>query len=414
MNKPMRTMIIALAIVFGGLFAFNLIKTLLIKHFLANYKPPAVSVSSVTVSVRDWYPEIHAVGNFEAINGVEINTEVAGKITTIYFNSGQFVRKDDPLLDLDDSIEQAILQSNVSALTLAKLNYERQVELFKRGATPKSSVDEANAKAQQAQASLDQTHAQISHKHIKAPFSGRLGIRQVNIGQYITPGQTDIVTLQSLDPLYLKFYLPEQDLIHIHVNQTILFTVEHNTHYVFQGKINAISSKIDTSLHNVEVQAELLNCPSVDLTAPYKSSLIQIVKIPSDEKPLVKCSTALNLKHKISDYYFIPGMFALIRIELPPIPKAIVLPSTALSYSLYGNSVYVIEKDPKDNKTLHVHQAFVKTGDQKGNYTVIKSGLKPGQLVVNSGQLKLQNGTEVVINNEISLSSSTDLTKIGH
>jgi len=407
-------MIIALAIVFGGLFLFNTIKSLLMKHFFANYKPPAVSVSSVAVAVRDWYPEIHAVGNFEAMNGVEINTEVAGKITTIYFNSGQFVKKDDPLLDLDDSIEQAILQSNLSALTLAKLNYERQIELFKRGATPKSNVDEANAKAQQTQASLDQTHAQINFKHIKAPFSGRLGIRQVNLGQYITPGQTDIVTLQSLDPLYLRFYLPEQELTHIHVNQTILFTVEHNSHYMFEGKINAISSKIDTSLHNVEVEAELLNCPSIDLTSPDSSSLVKIVKIPFNTKPLIKCNTELNLKHKVNDYYFIPGMFALIRIQLPPIHNAMILPSTALSYSLYGNSVYVIEKDPQNNKNLRVRRVFVKTGDQEGDYTVIKSGLKPGQLVVNSGQLKLQNNTEVVINNDVALTSTDNLKKIGH
>lgn len=412
MNKPMRIMIIVLAVVFGGLFAFNTIKTIMIKHFFANFKQPAVSVSSVAVAVREWYPELSAVGNFVAINGVDINTEVAGQITMIHFRSGQFVNKGDPLVDLNDSVEQATLQSNISALTLASLNYQRQLDLIKHGATPVISVDEARAKEQQARASLEQTRAQIDYKHIKAPFSGRLGIRRINLGQYITPGQTNIVTLQSLDPLHLRFYVPEQFMDRIRIHQTILFTVERNPDFVFEGKITAISSRIATSMHNIELEAELLNCPS-GLTTPSKSSLVQVVKTPFSKKPLVKCSTELNLKHRITDFYFIPGMFASINIQLPPIPKAVVLPNTAITYSLYGNSVYVIEKDPKDAKTLRVHRVFVKTGAQKDDYTIIESGVQPGQLVVNSGQLKLENNTAVFINNDVALTASDDISKIG-
>ena len=406
-------MIISLAVVFGGILAFNVIKGLLLRHYFASYKPPAVSVSSVVATVRNWYPNLRAVGNFEAIDGVEINTEVPGKITTIHFKSGQFVKKDEPLLDLDDSVEQATLQFNLSALTLATLDHQRQVELFKHGATPKASVDAAQAKLQQAQASVDKTHAEINQKHLKAPFSGRLGIRQVNLGQYISPGQTDIVTLQSLDPLYLKFHVPEQYISHLHKDQTIIFSVEQNKNFLFEGKVTAISSKVDTKMHNIELQAKLLNCPTSALLTPDKSPLVKLKKLPFNTKPLVQCSTEMNLQNKITEYNFVPGMFAAISIELPPIANAVVLPSTAISYSLYGNSVYVIEKDPNDIEILRARRVFVKTGDQKDNYIVIHSGIKEGQLVVGSGELKLQNGTEVVINNAVHLDETASLTKIG-
>ncbi len=413
MNQQMRKMLIVSVVIFGGLFAFNIIKGLIIKHFFANYIPPAVTVSSAVATERAWNPVIHAVGDFKAINGVEINTEVAGIVADLHFNSGQYVEKDSLLIDLDDSVEQATLQFNQADLILQKINYQRQTELHKKGATPSSSLDEAQAKLMQAQANVEKTTAEINHKHIKAPFAGRLGLRQVNLGQYITPGQTEIVTLQSLDPLYLRFHLPEQLINQIHINQPITFTVEQTPHLRFAGEITAISSKVDTKTHNVEVQALLVNCPTSALSAPEKSSLVTMKKNPFDSKPTIRCSTILNNKNKISDFNFVPGMFASINIELPPIPNVIVVPSTAISYSLYGNSVFVIEKDKSNKDLLVVKRVFIKTGEEKGNYTVITSGLKSGQLVVSSGELKLENGTRVVINNDIQLDTTPDLTKIG-
>jgi membrane fusion protein (multidrug efflux system) len=413
MNKPRRYMLIGLSIVFGGLLAYNMIKDFLVKRFFAHYKPPAVTVSSVVAVSRNWYPVIQSVGDFRAINGVEISSEVSGKIVNIYFKSGQFVEKDTPLIDLDDSVEKATLQFNQADLVLQGINYKRQTELLKKGATPSSSVDQAHATLMQSQANVEKTQAQINLKHIKAPFSGRLGIRQVNLGQYITPGQTDIVTLQSVDPLYLRFHVPEQLLNRLHVHQPITFIVEQSRHFQFTGEINAISSKIDNKTHNIELQARLANCPEEAMIAPEKSSLVSVTNRPFDTKPTVICNTESNTRNKITSFNFVPGMFASIQIEESPTPNVVVVPTTAISYGLYGNAVFVIDKDKHDPQIMHVHRQFVKTGEQKGNYTVIVSGIKAGQEVVSSGELKLENGTRVVINNSIQLDENPDLDKIG-
>jgi membrane fusion protein (multidrug efflux system) len=413
MNKPRRYMLTGLAIVFGGLLAFNLIKSFLIKRFFSHYEPPAVSVSSAVARARNWYPVIQSVGDFRAINGVEINSEVSGKIVNLNFISGQFIEKDAPLVDLDDSVEQATLQFNQADLVLQGINYKRQTELLKKGATPSSSVDQAHATLMQAQANVERTQAQINLKHIKAPFSGRLGIRQVNLGQYVIPGQTDIVTLQSVDPLHLRFHVPEQLLNRLYVHQPITFTVEQSPHLQFVGEISAISSKVDNKTHNIELQAILANCPEEAMGAPEKSSLVSARSSAYDTKLTVVCNSKANTQNKITAFNFVPGMFASIQIIESPIPNVVVVPTTAISYGLYGNSVFMIEKDKKDPKILYVRRQFVKTGEQKGNSTIIISGIKPGQEIVSSGELKLENGTRVVINNSIQLDETPDLEKIG-
>ena len=419
MKKRMIIMGIALLVVFGGIIAFNLIKSIMIKRFFATYKPPAVTVSSALAKSVSWKPNINAVGNFVAINGVEVNSEAAGNVVEISFKSGQYIEKDDPLIVIDDSVDQAILKSNQSELTLKQLNYKRQTDLFKKGATPSSSVDEANANLQQAAASVEQTQAQINQKHIKAPFAGRLGIRQINLGQYITPGQTSIVTLQSLDPLYLEFYLPEQLYKQIHLDQAIQFSVEEFPDYLFTGTISAVNARIDLSTHNVMVHATLPNCPAEAMKDPQKSNLVITEQQPRGSKLIITCNSDLNSKNKIKEYSFIPGMFSSIDIEQPAQADTIIVPSTAISYSLYGNAIYVIEKNKDGNKNsdgsdlLTVNRVFVSTGEQQGNYTVVKKGIKAGQLVVSTGDLKLQNGTPITINNSVPLNDVSDPDTIG-
>ncbi|ASQ45306.1 Multidrug resistance protein MdtA precursor [Legionella clemsonensis] len=416
MKKRMTIMIIALVVVFGGIIAFNLFKSFMIKRFFASYEPPAVSVSSVTAVKKNWKPTIAAVGNFVAINGVEVNSQTSGNVIEIHFESGQYLEKDQPLIDIDDRVDQATLKFNKADLALKELSYKRQADLFKRGATPSSNVDEALASLQQAQANVEKTQAEISQKHITAPFSGQLGIRQVNLGQYITPGQTSIVTLQSMDPLFLEFYLPEQMLKRLHLEQRIQFSVEGFPNRVFEGKITAINAKVDTNTHNILVQATVPNCPATD--PQLKSAKDQ--KSQKENNPMViKCDSSLNAKNHVTQFAFIPGMFAAISVEQPSIPDTVVLPSTAISYSLYGNSVFVIEKDKqgkKDNEgkdILRVRRVFVSTGEQEGNFTVIKKGIEPGQQVVSSGELKLQNGTRVVINNSVKLQDAADPDQLG-
>lgn len=418
MKKRMTIMIITLVIVFGGIIGFNLIKGFMIKRFFAHYEAPAVNVSSVVATEETWEPHLAAVGNFVSINGVDVNAQASGNVVALHFVSGQFIEKDQPLIDIDDSIEQATLKFNESDLTLRQINSQRQTDLFAHGATAKSSLDEAKAKLLQAQAQVEKIQASIRQKHITAPFTGRLGIRQVNLGQYITPGQTAIVALQSLDPLYLEFYLPEQLLKNLHINQLITFSVEQNPNVLFEGKITALNSKVDINTHNVQVQATLANCPSEALVDPSHSPLIKVKKQSNNAKPIISCDSALNAEHKIRRFSFIPGMFAAIEVKQPSVPHVVVLPTTAISYSLYGNSVFIIEKDPSgkkdaDNKDiLLVKRAFISTGDQQGNYTVITKGLKAGQTVVGSGELKLQDGTRVLINNDITLQSTNNPEKL--
>lgn len=419
MKKRMMIMLSALAIVFGGLIAFNVFKNFMIKHYFANFEPPPVSVSSVTAVKKRWQPHIAAVGNFVAINGVDVNSEASGNVVKIHFDSGQYINQGSPLIDIDDSVDQATLKFNQAQLTLRQLSYQRQVDLNKRGAAPVSSVDEAKANLDQSQADVEKTEAQIRQKHITAPFSGRLGIRQVNLGQYISPGQTAIVSLQSMDPLYLEFYLPEQLFKRLHIGQAILFHVEEFENVLFRGKVTAINSKVDPNTHNILVQATLPNCPAAAVKDPKNSPLIKVGKETDGSRTLITCSTNDNTKNKISQFVFIPGMFASISVEQPAENDVIVLPSTAISYSLYGNSVFVIEKSKEGEKDeqgkdkLYVRRVFVKTGEQEGNYTVIESGVNAGQVVVSSGELKLQNGTQVVINNSVELKDIADPDSLG-
>lgn len=419
MKKRLKIMTIGLLIVFGGLIAFNLIKTLMIKHFFANFQPPAVSVASAIVQEVDWKPTINAVGNFIALNGVDLSAQASGNVIKIDFESGQFVDKEEALITIDDTVDQALLKFNQADLVLKTLSYKRQSDLFKRGAAPISNVDEAKATLDQAQAKVDQTQAQINQKHIKAPFAGRLGIRQVNLGQFISPGQTIIVSLQSLDPLYLEFYLPEQLYKKIHPDQIITFSQETFPNVLFEAKVTAINSKVDLNTHNVLVQGTLANCPVNAIKDPTNSPLVKTRKEEDGNKLIISCDTDLNNKNKVHQYAFVPGMFAAIEIEQTAKPHTIIVPSTAISYSLYGNSVYVIEKNkegkknPDGSDVLVVQRTFVTTGEQRGNFTVIKKGLKAGQQIVSAGEVKLQNGTPVTINNEVHLNEVSDPHLLG-
>ncbi|WP_172468410.1 efflux RND transporter periplasmic adaptor subunit [Legionella gratiana] len=419
MKKRMTIMGIILLIVFGGIIAFNLIKAFLIKRFFANYQPPAVSVASAVAKAVDWQPTINAVGNFVAINGVDVNSQASGNVIKIDFESGQYVDKDAPLITIDDSVDQATLKFNQAELAIRNLNYQRQSDLYKRGASPISNVDEARANRDQAQAKLQRTEAQIKQKHITAPFAGKLGIRQINLGQFISPGQTSIVSLQSLDPLYLQFYLPEQLYKKIRPDQIITFSVEAFPNALFEAKVTAINSKVDPNTHNVLVQGTLANCPTAAIKDPKKSPLVKIRKEHLGTKSIVSCNSDLNTQNKIHSFTFVPGMFASIEISQPSIPNTVIVPSTAISYSLYGNAVYVIEKnaDGKKNKDgsdlLTVKRVFVTVGEQQGNYTVIKKGVKAGQLVVSAGEIKLQNGTPVTINNEVRLEEVSNPEMLG-
>lgn len=415
MKKRMTIMVIALVIIFGGLFAFNLFRDYKIKEFFTHFSPPAVTISTIEAKQKTWHPMIPGVGSFLAINGVDVNSQASGNVMKIFFKSGQYVKKHTPLIQIDDSIEKATLKDAQATFLLNTLDYKRQSDLIKTQSTSSSNVDKAKANLTQSAAQVEKIQAAINQKNIKAPFSGRLGVRRVNLGQYISPGTTKIVTLQSMDPLYLEFYLPEQYVKKLYVTQPIRFRVEAYPGHYFMGKINAINAKIDTETHNVLVQAKLPNCPNEDLKKG-KHALTKTTYDPLVNAKVTYCNTTKNTDNGIKTFTFVPGMFADIEVILPSIENVIVLPRTAVSYSLYGNAVFIVktEKDKATGKsTKHVYKTFIATGEERGNEIVVKKGVKAGDIIVNSGQLKLQNGTPVVINNNIKLNETPNFDMIG-
>jgi membrane fusion protein (multidrug efflux system) len=322
-------------------------------------KPPATVVSSLKAPEETWQRRFHAVGSFAAVEGVTVTNELDGIVSAIPFEAGAAVNKGDLLVQLDISTEQAQLASAQAASDLSQISLKRAQELRAQNTNSQSEYDTAEAQARQTVSSLDIIRAAIGKKTIRAPFSGRLGIRQISLGQFLKAG-TSIVSLEALDPLYVNFSLPQQNLVDLKVGQAVQVTVDAYPDTVFEGKINAINSKVDDTNRNVQVQASIAN---------------------ADER--IK-----------------PGMFAGVDVILPREDRFVTLPQTAITYNPYGNSVYVVEH--KDGEAdLIVRQQFVELGDRRGDQVAVLKGVKPGDEVVTAGQLKLRNGVPVQINNAV-------------
>lgn len=398
-NKRMTIMVTILVLVFGGIIGFNAFKALMIKRFFATFQPPPVSVHAVVVEKTAYKPEITAVGTFKAIHGVDVSTQANGKIVKILFKSGQFVEEGTELLNIDDTVDQATLKQSRSQLALQQVNYKRQTDLFKRGATPVSSLDEAKANLEQAAATVERNEAEIAYKHIRAPFTGKLGISQINLGQFIQAGDV-IVSLQAMDPLWLNFYVPENLLQRVHTGQEVTFSIDSVPNTRFVGKVTAINSKIDETSHNVLIQATVPNCPSEAGKPLDQNAAISVKVLPGGERQ-VTCDSLKNLAAKTKDFLFTPGMFAKVSVLEAAQNDVIMVPTTAISFSIYGDAVYKIveEQDPNDKakKQLVVKRVYVKIGEQQNTYTVVTEGLQAGDKVVSFGELKLRNGARVVI-----------------
>ncbi len=364
MSPQMKKMLIITAIVFGVIFGIYGIKKLLFAWGFSHYVPPPVTISSTTATATTWQSYLTSVGTLTAVNGVDISTEASGTVSEIRFQSGQFVNKGDVLLLLDTSVEQAQLKDNLAKLKLAQLNYDRDQILNKKNVLSQSMLDKDIAQLQEAQSGVEGTQAQIKRKTITAPFSGKIGIRLVDLGQYVQAGTT-IVTLQALDPLYVRFNLPEQYLTDLYIQQPVDVTINLSGIKPIRGAIDAINSKVDQNTRNILVQG----------TVPNKDSQL------------------------------LPGMFALVKIWLHTQNNVVVLPETAISYSLHGDSVFIIKEEGKSHgkPILNAYRQYVKVGERRSNQVAIIEGVKAGDKVVTSGQLKLQNGTHVVIDNSVEL-----------
>lgn len=359
MSPQMRKMLTIVGIVFGIIFGWYTIKKVFFGFMMSHYTPPPVTISSTMAKTENWQSYITSVGTLSAINGVDISSETTGIVTGIHFNSGQFVKAGDVLITLDTDVEQAQLENSQAQLRLAQINYDRDSVLIKSNSISKSAMDTDLAQLQETQASVNEIQAKIRQKTITAPFDGRVGISQVNLGQYVSAG-TNIVTLQALDPLRVQFTIPEQDLPSLFYHQSVDISVNVPNGQSIHGTITAINSKVDETSRSVLVEA----------TLPNKNMMLY------------------------------PGMFASVKIWQRNQDNVVVIPETAISYSLHGDSVFIVKSDGKKrHPTLSAYRQYVTVGSRRDDEIAILKGMQPGDQVITSGQLKLQNGTHVVVDN---------------
>src|SRR5213082_1070681 len=363
--KSTRKIVIKALLAVGVLFLIIFgIKALQIVKMATTKQPmPVATVTSAPVKEEDWAPVLSAVGSVSAVQGATVSTELGGTVSEIMFQNGGVAKKGDVIIKLDASQEEALLRSAEAEAELARQDLERTRGLASQKVVSKAELDAAESKFNRLNAVADQMRSNIRKKTIIAPFDGQLGIRQVNVGQMINSGQ-QVVPLTSLDSLFADFALPQQYLGQLTPGLEVQVTTDALPGRVFNGKLTAINSMVDSSTRNITLQATLEN----------------------------------------PDHALRPGMFAKAEVTLPEKHKALVVPGSAISYAPFGDSVFVIEKK-KDEKTGKesqvIRQQFIRTGETRGDFVTVTQGLKVGELVASSGVFKLRNGMPVVINNEL-------------
>jgi multidrug efflux system membrane fusion protein len=350
-----------LALLVGGLVGFNSFRSHMIAQFFANNKPPPTTVTVVEAKSEVVPNLLTAVGDLAAVHQVNVTSDVSGRITDIMFTAGASVKEGSPLVQLFDGPEQGDLASFKAQATGAQLALDRAKQLAARQFGPQSTVDAAQATYDQAVAGIAKTEALISQKLVRAPFDGELGVRRVEVGQFLSAG-TQIVTLTDLSMLYANFTVPEKASAALKVGQTVRISVDAYPGRSFDGKITTIEPQILSDTRNIRVQATIAN----------------------------------------PDKILKPGMFTTTTVVLPDKPPVITVPETAVDYTLYGDSVFLItEKKGDDGKTsLSAVRTFVRTGDRIDGRAEILEGLKAGDRVVAVGQLKLQSGAAVAISTD--------------
>jgi len=375
MNKRMMWMLIGTGIVFGGVFGMKWFGGKMMNQYFDNMPMPPAVVSSATAKSETWAASLSGVGTVVASNGADVTTESGGIIAALHFESGARVKKGDLLVTLSAGTERADLARLQAQADLAKSEFARLERLYKLDAISKSELDRAQADLSAARAGADAQRAKLAQKQIRAPFSGQLGIRQVNVGQYLSAG-TPIVSLQAINPVFVDFTLPEQNQAAVQNGQTVSVVVDSQPGRTFSGVISAIEPMMDSKTRNFKVRARFDN---------------------ADE--------ALR-----------PGLFARASIGLAKTASVVTIPQTSVSYNPYGNSVYVIQSvkgkaaDGKVTDELVVRRRFIKTGETRGDLVVVTDGLKAGEQVATSGLLKLQNDSKVKVNNTVQPSASATPT----
>ncbi|HUJ79249.1 MAG TPA: efflux RND transporter periplasmic adaptor subunit [Nitrospiria bacterium] len=367
MAKRMIIMLLIVGLLFGAIFGFQAFKAKKIKEFMAGMKMPPSKVTAMKAELQDWQPKLEAVGSLRAVHGVDVTTEIAGLVREVRFKSGEEATEGQLIVQLNADADLAQLRALEAAAELARTVYERDQAQFKIQAVSQAVLDADSADLKSKEAQAAEQKAIVEKKAIRAPFAGRLGINAVNLGQYVNPGDK-IVTLQSLDPIFVDFTLPQQQLSRLGLGQTVTATTDSWPGRAFTGAITAINPKVDPETRNIQIEA-----------------------------------TLANPKHLL-----LPGMYASVAVEAGRPAPYLTLPQTSVSYNPYGDSVYVVEegKGPDGKPQLIARQTFVTVGETRGDQVAIAEGLKPGAMVVTSGQLKLKNGSPVVIDNSITPSNN--------
>ncbi|WP_052045892.1 efflux RND transporter periplasmic adaptor subunit [Candidatus Paracaedibacter symbiosus] len=348
--KPLAIMVTVIALI---------IAAKIVPSLFMDFTPPPVAVAAIPAVEETWHRELPAIGTLQAVQSVTIAPEVEGRITAIHFKAGQTVIAGDPIIQLNDATEQADLTRFAAQLTYAQATVNRSKKLIKSSFESQADLDQKSATELQNEAQVMQAKAVIDKKNVRAPFDGILGIRQVDLGQYLQPGTT-VVTLTNAKKLFVNFTRPERDRAIISVGQKVMVKVDAFPNKKFESIVTTIEPQISAETRNIKIQATMDN----------------------------------------DDLLLSPGMFASLKLILPTEDHVVTVPETAVDFSLYGNAVYVIVEDGKDKKGTPrtiVKRHYVEVGEhQKGKASILK-GIKAGDLVVVSGQLKLDDGTNVVV-----------------
>jgi membrane fusion protein (multidrug efflux system) len=364
MKKRMVIMLVAVAVLLGGLVGFNFFKGYMMQKYMASAPIPSSTVSAMKVEYQQWQPQLSAVGTLRAVRGVDVTAEVAGLVRSIEFKSGDEVKSGQVLAQLNADSDIAQLHSLEAAAELAATVYERDKQQLAAEVISKAQVDTDAGDLKSKRAQVAQQAALVEKKTIRAPFAGKLGISTVNPGQYLNPGDK-LVTLQTIDPIFVDFSLPQQQLPQVAIGQKVSLTTDAYKGQAFDGKVNAINPKVDTSTRNVMVEATIPNAKRL----------------------------------------LLPGMFATVRLATGDEQRYLTLPQTAITYNPYGNTVFVVKtsdkKDEKGNAPLIAQQVFVTVGPTRGDQVAILKGVDAGAQVVTSGTNKLKNGSPIVINNSV-------------
>lgn len=368
-------MLLACLVIFGGVFAFKWFMGKGMNDFFDNMPQPPVAITTYDAAEQSWTSPLEAVGTLVAVNGTDVTTEAGGVVRKLLFQAGQPVKAGTVLVQLNTDNELAVLRSGEAAAKLATVQRDRWRELGETQLVSKAEVEERATQAATAIAQVEAQRALIAQKTIRAPFDGVLGIRKVNLGQFVSPG-TAIVSLQQLDPIHLDFTLPEQMLPRVTEGATVRAGIDALPGETFEGTITAIEPSVDPGTRNFTVQATLAN----------------------------------------PDGRLRPGAFARVGMDTGGAQSVVVIPQTAVSFNPYGNAVYVVSEKPADKDakeapktedgkpagpTLIVRQRFIKTGATRGDLIAVVEGLKPGERIATSGLLKLRNDAVVTINNRV-------------